>query len=313
MSALLDVILPVFLIIGFGYAAARAGWIDDTAIDGLMRFAQGFAAPVLLFKNIVAIDLSTAFQPGLLLSFYIGAFCGFAFGFTVARYAFGRALPDCVAIGFACLFSNSLLLGVPITERAYGTEALVGNFAIISIHAPIIYAFGIMMMEGVRARESGGKPIATLLVQIGRGVATQPLVLGLSLGFVVNLFGLPQPGAITAAVGMVASSAIPTALFGLGGVLTRYKPEGDAKLIACVVFAALVLHPAVTYGLGRFAFALDIAALRSSTMTASMPPGVNAFMFAFMYGVGKRVAASAILVATALSVGTVWIWLHILP
>ena len=32
MSALLDVILPVFLLIGFGYAAARAGVEDSAAV-----------------------------------------------------------------------------------------------------------------------------------------------------------------------------------------------------------------------------------------------------------------------------------------
>ena len=59
MSALIDVILPVFLIIGFGYLAARAKWINGAEIDGIMRFAQGFALPVLLFKNIATIDLAT--------------------------------------------------------------------------------------------------------------------------------------------------------------------------------------------------------------------------------------------------------------
>ena len=93
MSALIDVILPVFLIIGFGYLAARAQWINYAEIDGIMRFAQGFAAPVLLFKNIATIDLATAFQPGLLLSFYIGAFTGFALGFCAARFALACAGP----------------------------------------------------------------------------------------------------------------------------------------------------------------------------------------------------------------------------
>ena len=313
MTALIEVILPVFLIIGFGYLAARLGWINAPEIDGVMRFAQGFAAPVLLFKNIAAMDLETAFQPGLLLSFYLGGFCGFAFGFVAARWVFGRAMPDAVAIGFACLFSNTLLLGVPITERAYGEAALAGNFAIIALHAPLIYTFGIVLMEWARARATGGASALSVARKIFRSVATQPLVIGLALGFLLNLSGLtlPVPGA--AAVAMVASSAIPMALFGLGGVLVRYRPEGDAKLIATVVLASLVLHPVVTYGLGRLVFGLDLAALRSATVTAAMPPGVNAYMFAFMYGVGKRIAATSILVATALSILTVWVWLTILP
>ncbi len=44
-----------------------------------------------------------------------------------------------------------------------------------------------------------------------------------------------------------------------------------------------------------------------------MAPGVNAYLFAAMYGVAKRVAASAVLLATAASILTIWVWLHILP
>ena len=48
-------------------------------------------------------------------------------------------------------------------------------------------------------------------------------------------------------------------------------------------------------------------------VTAAMAPGINAYVFANMYGRAKRVAASSVLLATGLSVGTVWVWLAILP
>ena len=285
----------------------------DGAVDGVWRFAQSLALPVLLFKNVATLDLARAFAPGLLLSFYIGAFTSFGVGFFGARIVFRRALPDAVAIAFACTFSNSLLLGVPITERAYGAEALAGNFAIIGIHAPLIYTFGIILMEWARTRETPGASHATLVRQVVRGVFTQPLVVGLAAGFTVNLTGLPQPGVLAAAVEMMARAALPAALFGLGGVLWRYRPEGDKGLIALVTFCSLVLHPGLSYSLARWGFGLETNGLRSVTITAAMAPGINAYMFAHMYGVGKRVNASAVLVATGLSIATTWGWLHILP
>ena len=312
MSALLDVILPVFMVIGFGYAAARSGLFSDSAVDGLMRFAQNFAVPCLLFRSIAQLDLSAAYEAGLLLSFYIGAFTAFAAGFAGARLVFRRPLTDSVAIGFACLFSNSLLLGLPITERAYGAEALQGNYAIISIHSPLLYGFGITLMEWARSRGQGLSARA-LMTQVGRAIFTQPLVIGISLGFVVNLGGVPLPGAFWSGIDLMVRAAIPAALFGLGGVLLRYRPEGDRATIGMVCLTSLVVHPGVTWLLGTQVFGLDTAALRSSVMTAAMAPGVNAYLFAHMYGVGKRVNASAVLMATALSIGTVWVWLHILP
>lgn len=312
MQALLDVILPVFLVIGAGYVLARAGMFSEAAVDGLMRFAQSVALPMLLFRNVALLDLGEAFRPGLLLSFYIGAFAGFAAGFAGARYVFGRPLTDSVAIGFACLFSNSLLLGTAITERAYGAEALAGNFAIIAIHAPILYAVGIAAMEAAKA-QGHGLALATLGAKIGRAIFTQPLVIGILAGFAVNLSGLPLPAVMTSALDMLIRAGIPTALFGLGGVLFRYRPDGDRATIAMICAVSLLLHPAITWTLGRFVFDLDTAAMRSAVLTAAMAPGVNAYLFAHMYGVAKRVAASAVLVATGLSILTVWGWLHVLP
>jgi len=82
-----------------------------------------------------------------------------------ARVLFQRDWTNCVAIGFVCLFSNSVLLSLAITERAYGTAALNRNYAIVALHAPYCYM-------------------------------------------------------------MIVRAAIPAALFGLGGVLYRYRPEG---------------------------------------------------------------------------------------
>jgi predicted permease len=312
MNALLDVILPVFVLIGFGYAAARAGLLDTAAVDGLMRFAQGIAVPCLLFRSIATLDLAAVYDTRLFLSFYLGAFSGFAAGFAGARLIFRSPLTDSVAIGFACLFSNSLLLGLPITERAYGPDALAGNFAILSIHAPLFFAFGITLMELVRSQGTGLHP-ATLARQVLRAIFSNSLVIGILLGFVVNLGAVPLPGFVFSAVNMLAAAAIPAALFGLGGAIRRYRPEGDMKTIAMICAVSLILHPAVTWGLGRFLLRLDTDQLRSAVMTAAMPPGINAYLFANLYGVVTRVAASAVLLATALSVLTIWGWLHILP
>ena len=43
MQALLDVILPVFLVIGFGYLAVALKLFSDAGVDGLNKFTQNFA------------------------------------------------------------------------------------------------------------------------------------------------------------------------------------------------------------------------------------------------------------------------------
>lgn len=311
MNALLDVILPVFLILGAGYFAAWRKIVDEAAIDGVMKFAQNFAVPALLFRSMSKLDLAQSFDPALLLSFYIGALTAGALGYLGARYIFSRPPADALAIAFVASFSNTLLLGLPITERAYGAAALAGNYAIIAIHSPLLYAIGISLMEVVRSKGEGLAKLA-LTRRVLRSIIRQPLVIGILSGFAVNLSGLPLPGVVASAVDMMVKAAIPAALFGLGGVLLRYRPEGDMKTIAFVSILTLIAHPLITYGLGH-AFGLTVDQMRSAVITAAMAPGVNAFLFANMYGVAKRVAASTVLLATAATIFTAWGWLHFLP
>jgi predicted permease len=189
---------------------------------------------------------------------------------------------------------------------------LQGNFVIISTHAPFLYSLGFVMMECLREREESLNPMA-LSRQIGKSILSQPLVIGILFGYAVNLSGLGLPDAFWSGIDLIARAGIPAALFGLGGVLFRYKPEGDRATIAMICAIGLILHPSLTWALGSLVFHLDTAALRSAVVTAAMAPGVNAYLFANIYGVGKRVTASAVLFSTALSIGTTWIWLHILP
>jgi predicted permease len=309
VQALLDVILPVFLVIGFGYFAVWRGWFPDTGVDGLMKFTQNYAIPCLLFRAISTLDLSAQFDPELLISFYTGATVGFTAGTLGARYIFRRNWSDSVAIGFVCLFSNAVLLGLPITERAYGTDALSANYAIVAVHAPFCYMLGVAAMEIARAENRNP---AILLGKILRSMFRNALVIGIALGLAVNLSGLPLPGVLIDAVDLMVVAALPAALFGLGGVLHRYKPEGDSKTIAMVCVISLILHPAITLSLATL-FQLDRDALRSAVLTAAMAPGVNTYIFANLYGSARRVAAASVLVGTAASIVTVWLWLLLLP
>lgn len=308
MSALLDVIIPVFLIIGFGYCAVWTKLFSEETIDGLMKFTQNFAIPVLLFDAIAKVDLFNVFDLSLFLSFYLGATAGFLIGFLGSRYMFGRPIEDSVAIGFCCLFSNTVMLGLPITERAYGTDALQYNFAIVSIHAPFCYFLGITVMELVKSSE---KSIKKNIFVILKAMFSNALVVGIVLGFTVNILDLSIADTIQASIDMITAVALPAALFGMGGILYQYRPEGDAGPILMVCSVSLIIHPLIVWLTGS-KFNLNDAQMRSAVITAAMAPGINTYVFANMYGRARRVASTGVLLSTTLSIGTVWCWLNIL-
>ncbi len=309
MEALLNVILPVFLVIAFGYLAVWKKWFSEAGLDGLLKFCQNFAIPCLLFSAIANLDLSANVDWPLLITFYSGAIAGFTAGILGARVLFRRNWADAVAIGFACLFSNTVLLGLPISERAFGEDALGPNYAIIAFHAPLCYMIGVSAMEIAKGAGSG---FGQTVLRITKAMFANALVIGIALGFLVNLTGFNLPVIVDDALGLMVQAALPAALFGLGGVLVRYRPEGDLKTIIYVCAVSLILHPAIVWGMGR-GFGLDAGAFQSAVLTSAMAPGINAYIFANMYGAAKRVAASSVLIATALSMLTAWAWLSLLP
>jgi len=309
MQALLDVILPVFFVVGLGYAVVWRKVFSTVAVDGLMTYTQNFAIPCLLFMALIKIDLGQAYSFRLMGSYYIGAASGFALGFLGARYIFKRSAEDSVAIGFVSLFSNSVMMGLAITERAYGVDALVANFAIVSLHAPFCYFVGITAME---LAKSDGDSIAQVAQNVGKSMMKNALFIAILLGLLVNITDVALPKAFLEGTNMVATTALPAALFGMGGVLYQYRPEGDFGAIAWVVGISLLVHPAIVWSLGQL-WGLSISELRSAVLTSAMAPGINCYIFASMYNRAKRVAASGVLIATALSVLTIWCWLQVLP
>lgn len=309
MQALFDVIGPVFLVIGAGYLAAWRSIVNEHGFDALMRFAQSVAIPCMLFSALRMLDLGIIFDPWLLAAFYTGSITGFTIGLLGARFLFQRPWEDSIAIGFCCLFANSVMIGLALTERAYGTTALGPNYAIVALHSPFCYGIGITAMEISRAR---GGPARDVMGKVLKAMFRNALIVAIGLGFAFNLLDIAVPVMMTDAVDMLARSALPVALFGMGGILFRYKPEGDLRTIAFICVISLVLHPTITYSLGSV-FALETSPLRSAVVTAAMAPGINGYVFANMYGVARRVVASAILAATAASVITAWVWLSLLP
>mgnify|MGYP004266275953 CR=1 FL=1 len=52
MQVLLDVLIPVFLIVAFGYVSVWIRLFDNSLIEALVEFTQNFAIPILLLKGM---------------------------------------------------------------------------------------------------------------------------------------------------------------------------------------------------------------------------------------------------------------------
>ncbi|MBD3624091.1 MAG: AEC family transporter [Rhodobacteraceae bacterium] len=309
MLTLLQVVLPVFLVTATGFTLVRTGYFKDNLIDGLNRYTQAFAIPILLFNATRNMDFTAVFDLGMLLSFYAAATTTFFLGILGARAMFKRRPGEAVAIGFSSLFSNSVILGIPIVERAYGPEALAAAIAIISLHAPFCYLLGISMMEFSR---TDGRGFAETARAVLAAMLRNALMVGIALGFAANLTGLRLPTPLEDSIDMVVGTALPVALFALGGVLTRYRIRASIGEAAMTSVLSLVIHPAITFILAYFVFGLQPLFVKAAVTIAAMAPGVNTYICATLYARAEGAAASTVMLATILSLLTTSVWLALL-
>lgn len=309
LANIFDIVAPVFLVIGAGYLAVSRKLFADSMIDGLMRFAIHFAVPCLLFRATSTMDLGTAYDWRLMSGFYIGSTTSFITATLLAWRTFGRRPADAVAVGFGALFSNLVLLGLPISERAWGagSDAMATAYAIVSVHAPFCYLLGITSIELLRAN---GRSLPETAGIVANAMFRNSLMIGIGLGFIVNLSRLTLPDALVSAIDIIASSALPIALFALGGILTRYALKDALGEAVSISVLSLVLHPGISLLVCRLLGAPDHLT-DAVVLMAAMAPGLNAYLFASMYQRGQGTAASVVLLGTGVSILSVstWLWL----
>jgi malonate transporter and related proteins len=217
-AEIFDIVAPVFIVVAAGYSAVRVGIFGDEPVDQLMKFAIQFAIPCLLFRATSTIDLAVAFDWRMLLSYYASAILSFGIAYVVVRRVFKRRPGESVGIAFGALFSNLVLIGLPISERAWGSGGMAPSFALVSVNAPVCYLVGITTMELLRA--DGRSAVDTARI-VAAAIFRNSMMIGILLGFFVNFSGLPLPDILLSAIDLLARASLPVALFALGGLLTR--------------------------------------------------------------------------------------------
>jgi len=309
MFSVLNVVLPVFLLVAIGYGAVRFRLFAAEGTKGLMAFVTNFCTPVLLFQGMVASDFGEAYDPKILVPFYLGAIFILFFAAFVSRRFFGYQQGESVSSAFAGTFSNTALVGIPIAQRAYGADAMPVVFSIISLHAAVLITLAMLYMEFVRR---DGQPISSVVRVALLRIASNPLIWGVVAGLLVNVSGVELPEVASALVGMLAQAVLPVSLFSLGGALTAYRLTDNWGQALVMSTFKLVVHPLIAYVAMIHVLHVDITTARYGVLVAGMPTGINAYIFATYYNRSVSVAANTVLMTTTLSIVTITGWLYLL-
>ena len=300
LSIAFHAIVPLFLIIAVGYTVKRLGWIGPEEVRRFNKVTFYTFMPVMLFYNIYTSDFSQAVRLPYAL-FVVGAALGMvAVSFAVTLLA--EKMPERRGVMIQAAFrSNFVLLGLPIAAELLPDSNLGVTALMVAIVVPIYNMMSVVVLEYFR----GGKPRAG---EVLLAVVKNPLILGSVAGLLVQALHITLPEVLVSFAGKMNSAATPLILLLLGASfetreIARYKKE----LLVCVglrlvVFPGAILTLAAALGLRDIEFVTVLA------MTAA-PTAVNSFNMAQQLGGDSQLAGSAVLVSSAASFFTLFVWI----
>jgi hypothetical protein len=309
MTAIAQDVLPIFILILFGFLLVRSKILSAEIGDALGDFVFKVAVPMLLFRTIANADFHGASPFRLWISYFAGVFVAWTIGHLIATRLVRRDRREGVLAGVSSAFANNVFIGLPLVERTVGSEGIVAMSILLAIHLPLMMIIGTVLMERAE-QKTGGRPSHGILAvsrQVGLNLLRNPLVIGLIAGMVVQLVGGPLPKMMDGLVGQIAGTAAPLALISLGMTLNKYGMLGNMRIAGTISAVKLVVMPAAVW-LTSHLLGLSPQWTAALVLTSSVPTGINAWLIASRFGIGQGLAASVITLSTAVGVLSVSLW-----
>jgi malonate transporter and related proteins len=303
-SPVLTAMLPVVLLIGFGFFAGRRNIIDGAAVRGLSNLVFLLLTPVLLFRTMSSVHLEQLdFSP---VAAYFAA-VALIFAATLALKGFNRRA---AVLALANTFSNTVMIGISLVSLAYGQAGLVTLLTLISVHSLVLLTTATVVLELAVAKEAAQQPqaaprsMAATVLTAAKNAIIHPVPLPIICGLLFAQTGWVIPAVIDQPMALLANAFAPLALL-LVGITLAAEPVGPhLRGALSLSLVKNFAHPALVAGLG-WAMGLSGLPLTVMIVTAALPIGANVFLFSQRYEVAQELVTAAVAVSTVLGVVSV--------
>ena len=304
-------LLPVVLLIAIGFVAGRMRLIRAEAVRDLSNLVFLVLVQALLFRTMATTQLAQLDLRSVAL--YYGVAGVLFFALLLARGLTSRS----AVLARAASFSNTLMIGVPLVQLAYGQEALALLFTLISMHALILLTLATVVLELLVAREqsqAGQGPrrhIAATVAQAVKNAILHPVPLPIIAGFLYSLTGLGLHPVVERPLKLLGDAFGPVALVLVGVTLAQtaigphLRGATGISLLKCVVHPLLMALAGWALGFGGLALSVMVVA-------AALPVGANVFLFSQRYHKAEELVTASVAVSTAVAVVTVSITMALL-
>ncbi len=287
---------PLFVLVFAGYGLMRWGHGDRAMAEALNRFVFAFALPALLFRMMSDFSKLPPVDARLLAAFFGSCLLVFVAGRFIGHLLFRLDGVAQSVFALGGVFSNNVLLGVPLAKTTLGDQALPAVAMVLVFNSLTLWTLVTVSVEWARH----GTPNLHGFARTAKGVLTNPIVASILSGTVFGLTGLPIPGLLDEPLRLLAQAAAPLALIVLGMGLAEYGIAADWKISATICALKLALQPFVVWLLAR-GLGLPLLETQVVVMLGSLAVGANVYLMARQFNVLQGPVAASLVLSTALS------------
>ena len=135
-----------------GYVLIRWGKWEKAIADALTQFVFAAAVPTLLFRLMSGFSRLPPVDARLLLAYFGGSLLVFGLARVAARRLFGMDGAAQSVFGVGGIFSNNLLLGVPLAKTLLGEAALPAVSLVLVFNSFLLWTLVTVSVEWARNR-----------------------------------------------------------------------------------------------------------------------------------------------------------------
>ena len=287
---------PLFLLVFIGYALSRWGRWPKAASDALTRFVFAVAIPALLFRLMSDFSRLPPVDARVLIAYFGGCVLTYMGARVVAARVFGMDGVQRSIFGMGTIFSNNVLLGIPLAKITLGEESLTTVSLVLIFNTFLLWTLVTVSVEWARHRDVSVAGVA----RTARDVLANPVVAGILLGTGFGFTGLPLPDVVDETLKLMGQAAVPMSLIVLGMGLAEYGVRQGWRPSTAIAALKLSAMPLVVYLIAR-ALALPLRETQAVVMMASLPVGANVYLMARQFNALEGPVASSLVLSTLLS------------
>jgi len=299
--SVLSITGPIYIVIGIGFFAGRAGVFSAPDMRVLGKFVVKFALPALLFTALSQRPIADILNGRYLAAYAGGSLALYFAALGVARYLQRRSMAQSALIAVGMSFSNSGFVGYPIALQLLGPPAAVALAMCMIVENVLMFPLTLALAEMDAGRSVRWQSV---VLQSVRGLARNPMILGIFAGFAISLLGVQLSEPLVRTVNMLAMASTAVALFVIGGSLVGLDVRNVLGDVAVVALGKLVVHPLAVFAALWLLAPVDPHLRMAAVVYASMPMLSIYPILAQRYHY-EGFCAAALLVATLLSFLTV--------